>query len=163
MPYVIDRYSSNSFDSGKFPLTINDGTVNSTTTSVRLLGRGTSNYGEIVAETLVHMLEHFTGTTAPTNPITGQVWFEADPSTSGSGRLRVYNGTTWEVVGGVNIGLVSARPSSGQSSSGDLYFATDTGLLYVFNGSSWETVGADAVVVQNTAPSGASVGDLWYD
>ena len=45
--------------------TIADGTIDVASTSITLLGKGFNNYGEIVAEDWVHMLEHFSSPSAP--------------------------------------------------------------------------------------------------
>ena len=43
-------------------------------TSISLIGRGNANYGERIAESMVNMLENFSGSTPPANPINGQIW-----------------------------------------------------------------------------------------
>lgn len=68
------------------PYTVN-GTVNPTSdilhqkatranTSLQLPGQYTPNYGEMVHEDLLHLLEHFAGDREPTNPVEGQVWYD---------------------------------------------------------------------------------------
>jgi hypothetical protein len=69
--------------------TIQDATID-TTTSLRLLGRGVSNYGEIMADNLVHILENSANTVAPPGPLRGQLWFN-----NLTNRLEVYDGTVW--------------------------------------------------------------------
>jgi len=54
MPYTIDSY-----DGTTFTFNISDGTVDSTNTSLKLLGQNYRGYGEIVAEDFVHLLENF--------------------------------------------------------------------------------------------------------
>lgn len=49
-------------------------------TSLQLPGQYTPNYGEMVHEDLVHLLEHFAGDHAPTNPVEGQVWYDTGDS-----------------------------------------------------------------------------------
>lgn len=46
-----------------------------TTTSIKLLGKNYPSYGEIMAENLVQMLEHFSAPVPPARPIIGQLWF----------------------------------------------------------------------------------------
>jgi len=90
MSYQVNRFSSDSFDTG-WPLLISDNLVNNTY-GVNLLGRGVTNYGELVAENFVYLLENFAGTNPPQNAITGQLWYESNPATPGAGTLRVFNG-----------------------------------------------------------------------
>jgi hypothetical protein len=51
--------------------TILDGTINTTTTSLTLIGRNYANYGQIVVNDLVGLLENFAYGTSPDNPIVG--------------------------------------------------------------------------------------------
>lgn len=75
-----------------------DRTVDSSTSSISLIGKNYTGYGEIMAENLVHMLENFSSPTAPENPILGQLWWQ-----SSTEKLKVYTATTlttdgWEPV-----------------------------------------------------------------
>ena len=71
MAYTVD-FS----DSTKTAITVNDGTVNTTDTSLALVGKNFYNYGEYIAEDLLHLLEHFAKATAPANPVQGQLWYD---------------------------------------------------------------------------------------
>ncbi len=55
--------------------TIPERSKNSTATSLVLHGRGNKNYGGDRDENLVHLLENFSNTTPPSNPIEGQLWW----------------------------------------------------------------------------------------
>ena len=59
---------------GQVLVSIPDGEVD-VSTSIRLVGKNYPGYGEIMAENLVNMLEHFTNGKPPTNPIVGQIWY----------------------------------------------------------------------------------------
>jgi hypothetical protein len=60
------------------------------TTSLTLLGRGVANYGQVIANDLVHLLENFSAATAPPNPLTGQLWYN-----SSTKNLESYDGKLW--------------------------------------------------------------------
>ena len=60
-------------------------------TSLILLGKGLWEYGERVQENMLHMLENFSGPSAPVHPVQGQVWYK---NVAPKG-LFVYDGTTW--------------------------------------------------------------------
>lgn len=66
----------------------------SANTSIVLLGKGMWQYGERVAESFVHMLEHFAYSTPPVYPIQGQMWFKNDAPQG----LFVYDGAAWQPV-----------------------------------------------------------------
>lgn len=72
-----------------------DGTKDITSTSLTLIGRLATNYGEVQNENFLHLLENFALASQPSNPITGQLWFD-----SGINSLKVRrNDLTWEEVG----------------------------------------------------------------
>lgn len=104
-------YSINKFD-GTFLVTVEDGTVNTDVTDISLVGRGVVSYGEATAENLVHMMEHFANITAPTKPLTGQMWYDTS-----SGVLNVWTGTIWNpiVTGGGDF-----VQKTGDTMTGDL-------------------------------------------
>jgi hypothetical protein len=69
-----------------------------TTTPIKLLGKNYSAYGEIMAENLVQMLEHFSNPVAPTNPITGQFWWNSNTQV-----ISVYDSEKWNPIGGTDL------------------------------------------------------------
>ena len=87
MPYTID-YS----DSGKSPIVVNDGTVD-TSTSLSLIGKNYTNFGEVLNENQLHLLENFANGSAPSNPTEGQLWYD-----STNNKLMLYDGS-WYTIG----------------------------------------------------------------
>ena len=69
MSYVVNKTN------GNIVAVVEDGTVDTLSTSIALVGKGTQNYGEYIAENSVKMLENFADTSAPAHPITGQLWY----------------------------------------------------------------------------------------
>jgi len=67
------------------------------TTPIRLLGKNYPAYGEIMAENLVALLEHFSNPTPPTNPIIGQLWFNSVENI-----IYVRSPNDWSPIGGLN-------------------------------------------------------------
>ena len=124
MPYTIDSYDGNT------TFTVSDGTVDSTNTSLKLLGQNYRGYGEIVAEDFLHLLENFANTSAPTNPIHGQIWYD---KSTGSGaankgyKLKFYDSasSTWKM--GANLAPATTAPNN--PSVGDLWWAETTGEM----------------------------------
>ena len=88
MPYTVD-YS----ESGKTPIVVNDGTVN-TSTSVKLIGKNYNRFGEYLNENMLHLLENFAATTAPSNPTEGQLWYDTSKS-----QLYLYESGEWYPIG----------------------------------------------------------------
>ena len=61
--------------------TIQDGTINTTSTSIGLPGRNFAGYGQTIDTNFVHQLENFADTTPPSNPLRGQLWYDINSST----------------------------------------------------------------------------------
>jgi hypothetical protein len=79
-----------------------DGTKDTTSTSLVLFGRLTTNYGDQTNENFVRLLENFSNSTSPANPISGQLWFDRN-----SNNLKVYTtDNIWVTVGSVIEGNV---------------------------------------------------------
>jgi hypothetical protein len=71
-----------------------DSFATSAATSLRLPGKRMPNYGEIINENLVHLLENFHGENEPTYVIGGQLWYDRsnDPA-----QLKILN-TRWRMI-----------------------------------------------------------------
>ena len=57
--------------SGSFVATVQDATINTTATSLTLIGRDYAGYGAFLNENFVHLMEHFAANTAPVRKLTG--------------------------------------------------------------------------------------------
>ena len=118
--------------------TIPDGTIN-TSSSMTLVGKNYAGYGAFLDENFIHLLETGSNSTAPTSPLTGQLWWD-----SANTLLKVFNGTAFKVVGGATA--QSTPPSS--NVAGDLWYNTVAQTLYVYTGSTWLAIGPS--IVNNT-------------
>ena len=121
---------------GTLLVTLGDGTIDTTTTDLTLIGKGYAGFGESLNENLVKLLENFNNTSAPSNKIQGQLWFDQTNK-----QLNVYTGTKFKPVGS------TANSTSAPSNAvlGDLWFDTTNTQLYVYNGSSWTLIGPTSV------------------
>ena len=127
------------FTNGTVAKLVEDGITDSTY-SVKLVGKNVTSYGEVFAENFIRLLENHANTTAPTNPVSGQLWFNtAASSVSGVApkTIGVYNGTQFKPLGGANIS--ATEPST--PSTGDLWFDTTNDQLKVYSGASFILVG----------------------
>ena len=107
--------------------TIADGTYDNSHTSLTLVGRNYSNYGQIMTNTLVRLLENSSYNISPSYPLSGQLWWD-----SGNNYLKVYTGTAWKIVSSCTA--QSSAPST--TTAGDLWWDTTNQQLYVYNGTS---------------------------
>jgi hypothetical protein len=123
-------YTINKTD-GTVVATITDGTVD-TSTSLQLFGKSYSGFGEGLNENLVKLLENSASTSAPTAPLTGELWFDTSANS-----IKVYDGTSFKPTGGARS--QSAEPTS--ASAGDLWHDSDDDQVYFYTGSAWQLLG----------------------
>ena len=131
MAYEV-RYTD---ETNKGFIVVEDNTIN-TDTSLQLPGRFVTGYGQSTAENFLHLLENFASTSAPENPVEGQLWYD---TTDNANQLKVYDGTVWVSAGGLKTG--NTEPSVSNSVAGNLWADTDNQQLYMFTGSSWILIG----------------------
>ena len=72
-----NTYNINKFGSPSV-ITIDEGTVDNTSTSLTLTGKGRADYGLHRNRNLVQLLENSAGPSAPSNPTLGQLWYRSD-------------------------------------------------------------------------------------
>jgi microcystin-dependent protein len=130
-------YSINFTDPNKTPITVEDGTTD-TTTSLSIPGRNTANYGTVIGQNFIQLLENFSNPTAPLNPVAGQLWYDTSVGVS---TLKIYDGTSWVNAGGIKKGDI--EPDVSSAIAGDLWSDTDNNQLYLFTGTGWILVGPE--------------------
>ena len=121
----------------KGSIVIEDNTVD-TTTSLNIPGRFTTDYGTLIGQNFLQLLENFANSSAPPRPIEGQLWYDTNV---GVNLLKLYDGTNWIEAGGLKRGDVA--PNVANSVAGDLWADTDNQQLYLFTGSGWILVGPE--------------------
>ena len=129
MAYTVNKTNSSASPN---QYTVQDGVVNAQT-DLSLIGKGYAGYGELIAENFLHLLENFSNASAPSKPITGQLWWD-----SGTAKLKVWNGTSFQTAGG-SAPYQSSAPSA--MSAGDIWIDSDTGQMYFYNGTTSVLVG----------------------
>ena len=128
MAYIINKFSGGQL------VVLEDGTLD-TSTSLGLLGRNYTGYGEVQNENFVFLLENFANEDPPSRPLTGQAWYN---TTIGS--LNVYNGTTWAPVGSATTSN-TAPPGF----DGALWYKDTTDQLFIFDSGFWKLIGPEAL------------------
>jgi len=128
MPYVINKFN------GEPLVVLEDGVLN-TSTSIGLLGRNYTGYGETQNENFLHLLENFANANAPSRPIEGQTWFDTARKV-----LNVYNGSNWERVGAAEYSNVEPR----NPAIGSFWLKESSNVLYVWTGEEWGVVGPES-------------------
>ena len=129
-------YTVNYTNPGKTPIIIEDATANNST-SLTLIGRQYDQYGEIIAENFVKLLENFSYTSAPSNPTPGQIWHDTTTKT-----LKVFDSSgLWKPLSVVYNGT-SAPSTTASTANGDLWVNTTTGQIFIYSGGEWKELAA---------------------
>jgi hypothetical protein len=151
MAYVVNNTR------GQIIAVVQDGTVNTTATSQTLVGKNVTPYGEYEVENLVHQLENFANTTAPGNPIEGQIWYNTTEEA-----LYAYSGEEWKPASGMAVSTVA--PTS-DPRVGNLWFNTTTQQVLVYSaiGTGFGWIPVSKVTVASSAPSANSAGELYFN
>lgn len=152
MAYTVDFT-----DSAKTAITVANGSVN-TTTSVGLVGQGYSSFGEVIAETTLHLLENFANNTAPLSMVEGQIWYD-----NSANQLKYYDDNSagnWKPL--ASMTYASSAPASAGEQNGHFWLDSDNGFLYVYYNGAWKKI-SDATlgITATTAEINLLSGVTW--
>lgn len=125
-----------------------DGQIDNTSTNLVLVGKNYTGYGEAFNENFIKLLENFSNSAAPSNPLTGQTWWD-----TGAGRLKVYDGASWKASGGPFV-----QSSTPTMVAGDLWINNLTNQVYAFDGTDIILIGPQYSVAQKK--SGFEIGQI---
>lgn len=129
MSYIIKKTN------GETLIALEDGTLDTTSSSITLIGKNYPGYGTIINDNMIKMLENFANLSKPANPLIGQLWYDTSSS-----KLKFYSGgENFKSLGSINVSLSTAPPS--QNTIGDFWYVPDVGELRLFDGISYFTVG----------------------
>ena len=121
---------------GTLLVTLADGTIDVATTDLTLIGKGYAGFGERLNENLVKLLENFNNTSAPSNKLQGQLWYDKT-----NNQINVYTGSKFKPVGSPT----NSATSPTNAVQGDMWFDTTNTQLYVYTGSAWTLIGPTTV------------------
>lgn len=120
-------------------IVVEDATLN-TERSLSFPGKNFPGYSKAIGENFLHLLENFAKASPPSNPVTGQLWYDTNiTSTTPQPQLKVWDGVTWTAAG--NVKKATTRPLASNSVIGDLWVDTANQQLYLWSGSTWILVG----------------------
>ena len=152
MSYTINRYNGQTLVPGG----LSDGSIDISHTSLTLIGKDYAGYGQFLNENFVYLLENFAGTAGPSNPLTGQLWWDTTNNI-----LKVWSGSSWKISTGATSAPFSSPPGDLSALGGDLWFDTTNQQLKVYSGSTWITVGPQATsLLQTTGTFAATITDV---
>ena len=140
-------YQLNKTD-GTLLIDLIDGQIDTSSTNLTLVGRNYTGYGEAFNENFIKLLENFSNTAAPSNPITGQLWWDSSDQ-----RLQVYDGTVWKSSGGPIV--ATTRP---QMVAGDLWIDNENNQVYAYDGTDLMLMGPQ--YTESQGKSGFEIGSI---
>ena len=140
-------YQLNKTD-GTLLLDLIDGQLDTSSTNLTLVGRNYSGYGEYFNENFIKLLENFSSTAAPSNPLTGQIWWDSTDQ-----RLKVYNGSVWKSSGGPIV-----QNTLPQMVAGDLWIDNLNNQVYAFDGTDLMLMGPQ--YTESQGKSGFEIGSI---
>ena len=140
-------YQLNKTD-GTLLLDLIDGQIDTASTNLTLVGRNYTGYGEYFNENFIKLLENFSSTSAPSNPLTGQLWWDSTDQ-----RLQVYNGTVWKSSGGPIV-----QNTQPQMVAGDLWIDNLNNQVYAYDGTDLMLMGPQYTETQGK--SGFEIGSI---
>lgn len=132
-------YKINKTD-GTLLIDLLDGSIDTSVSDITLIGRNYKGFGELINENFVKMLENFASSSAPANPLRGQLWYD-----TAENRLKVYNGTTFATNG---IIVASTQPNL---ATGDIWLNSLTNQMSFFDGTDLVLVGPTHTAAQGVS------------
>jgi len=121
MAYIVNKTN------GNILATVPDGQIDQLSSSITLIGKNYSGFGESLNENFVKLLENFANSVRPARPIAGQLWFDTSEL-----RIKVYTGNEFKAVGSAAITPVQPLGLG----SGDLWYDTSKDQLFFYTGTS---------------------------
>jgi len=109
--------------------------LNAVDTSLSFIGKSYPNYGQVVDQNFLKLLENFAGPLQPNSPIKGQLWYD-----SYSKSLKLFDGNVWKSANGIYQQTTDPSISS-PVSYGDIWVDTSVNLLKIRAAGSWIQVG----------------------
>lgn len=132
-------------------------TETNTDYGITLVGRNYSGYGIYLNDNFVSLMENFAKSTAPAQPLEGQLWWN-----TASMELQVWEGTVWKRIGHVTSSSIA--PGSTGRTVGDLWWDTTNQQLKAWAGEVLSNATAQfsttQYVVSVTSTDNVRVGDL---
>jgi hypothetical protein len=148
MSYIINLPNGQTLGS------VADGTINNTATSLTLVGRNYSGYGQIIQNDLIALLVNFAYNVSPGNPNTGQIWYD-----TGNTVAKVWTGTVWK-----NLGSCTSQTTAPSSTiPGDLWWASADKQLYCYDGTTPYSVAGWILVGPGYSVLNGKSGALWEE
>lgn len=129
MPYTLKLSNGNRL------VEVPDGSVDTASTSINLVGRNLAGYGPYQNENFIYLLENFAKETPPDSPLVGQLWFDMT-----SKQLRILaKPDVWKAIADLEVS--PTKPHLINAVTGDLWYNSTAKQLNIFNGTDFDLIG----------------------
>lgn len=135
MAYNINLSNGSALITGGLP----DGTIDTTNSSLTLVGKNYPGYGTFLNQNFINLMENFAKGSAPTSPLPGQLWWDSNLK-----YLKVNTATSkgtanaaWKPI----VTMTSSSSGPNNPVTGEQWWDTVNSQLKVYNGASWSTIG----------------------
>lgn len=109
--------------------------LNAVDTSLSFIGKSYPNYGQVVDQNFLKLLENFAGPLQPGSPTKGQLWYDSYTRT-----LKLFDGNVWKAANGIYQQPTDPAVAA-PVSYGDIWVDTQNTLLKIRGAGSWVQVG----------------------
>ena len=116
---------------------LQDGTVNSGSTSLSLVGKNYPNYGKLLNENFIHLLENFASSTSPKAALPGQIWWDSNSKVL---KVNAAGATGSAAVWKSLSAIIATNPVTDSSTGATLGTPKDIPYLPVLGDLWWDTV-----------------------
>jgi len=115
-----------------------DGTIDTSSSSLTLIGKNYPGYGTFLNENFVYLLENFAKSTSPANPIPGQLWWDSGNKILNVNAASAPGSASWKSL----AAILSSSSAPSSPNIGDQWWNTSTGQLNVYAGTlGWTVIG----------------------
>ena len=128
MAYEIKNYDGTVF------VELEDGILNNFSTSITLIGRNSSNFGDAQNENFLHLLQNFAGNSPPSNALEGQIYYDKLDR-----RIKFYFGGNWKSTAVSDFS--GTKPTTAYS--GYIWFDSSEKQLHVHDGTDYILIGPE--------------------
>lgn len=148
MAYILNK------SNGQQLTILNDGLIDDTLTSLLLVGKNVSNFGNSQNENFVYLLENFANSSSaggqPRSPTAGQIWFDTSPHVN---RPLIFDGRAWRPLSVLMYDTTTTNTLINASSTPRYPFSASTpGDLWI------DSVNKQLYVVTSTASTISLIG-----
>jgi len=109
--------------------------LNAVDTSLSFVGKSYPNYGQVIDQNFLKLLENFAGPLDPSAPIKGQLWYD-----SYNRSLKLFDGNAWTAASGI-YQQANNPADTAPVSNGDIWVDTVNSLLKIRSSGAWIQIG----------------------